>query len=182
MKNFPVPKKDQISAGDQAIFNNLEGIVGFVPNLYAVFAHSETALSNYLTLQNAKTSIKAKEREVINLVVSQVNECNYCLSAHTAIAKMNGFTDEQILEIRRAEISFDPKLSVLAKLAKSITKNKGHADSELVEDFYSAGYNNGNLVDVVMVVGDRTITNYLFALTAIPIDWPLAPELEVAAL
>jgi len=138
MKNFPVPTKEQVSAGDQAIFNNLEGIVGFVPNLYAVFAHSETALSNYLTLQNGKTSIKAKEREVVNLVVSQVNECVYCLSAHTVFAKMNGFTDEQIIEVRKGDISFDSKLDALAKLVKSMVENKGHAAQVTLDNFYAA--------------------------------------------
>lgn len=182
MKNFPIPTKDQVSPANQAIFESLNGMVGFVPNLYAVFAHSENALGNYLALQNGKTSIRAKEREVINLVVSQVNLCAYCLSAHTAFAKMNGFTEEQIIEIRKADITFDPKLDALAKLVKSITENRGHANAELIENFYAAGYNEGSLIDTVIVVGDKIITNYIHALTDIPVDWPLAPELEAATV
>lgn len=177
MKTFPIPTKDQVSPANQLIFDNLTKMAGNVPNLYAVFAHSENALSNYLALQNGKSSLKAKEREVINLVVSQVNNCLYCLSAHTAIAKMQGFTDDQVLEIRRANITFAPKLDALAKLVKSITENKGHAEQQSIENFFAAGYNEGNLVDVVMVVGDKIITNYMFALTAVPIDFPIAPEL-----
>ncbi len=91
MKIFPIPSRDQVSESNQAIFDNLDKMVGFVPNLYAIFAHSENALSNYLTLQNAKSSLRGKEREIINLVVSQLNGCKYCLSAHTQMAKMNGF-------------------------------------------------------------------------------------------
>ncbi|RAJ37009.1 carboxymuconolactone decarboxylase family protein [Pedobacter cryoconitis] len=177
MKTFTVPTREEVTPANQAIFDNLNKMVGFVPNLYAAFAHSENALGNYLTLQNAKTSIRAKEREVINLVVSQVNDCLYCLSAHTAFAKMNGFTDAQILEIRKAAITFDTKLSALANLVKSITENKGHADAQLLLEFYAAGYTEGNLVDIVMVIGDKVITNYLHALTDIPVDWPLAPAL-----
>jgi uncharacterized peroxidase-related enzyme len=177
MKTFPVPTKDQVSPANQAIFDSLTKMAGNVPNLYATFAYSENALGNYLTLQNGKSSLRAKEREVINLVVSQVNHCLYCLSAHTAIGKMQGFTDEQVLEIRRANVTFDLKLDALAKLVKSITENQGHAEQQLVENFFAAGYNEGNLVDVVMVVGDKIITNYMFALTAVPIDFPIAPEL-----
>lgn len=182
MKNFPVPTKEQVSPANQAIFDNLKGMVGFVPNLFAIFGHSDTALGNYLTLQNGKTSIKAKEREVINLVVSQINACLYCLSAHTQFAKMNGFTDAQILDIRKADISFDTKLDALAKLVKSSVENRGHVAPELLENFYAAGYTEGSLIDVVMVIGDKIITNYLHALTEIPIDWPLAPELETASI
>jgi len=179
MKNFPIPTREQVSAVNQNIFDNLQGMVGFVPNLFAIFAHSENGLSNYLALQNGKTSIRAKEREVINLVVSQVNNCSYCLSAHTQFAKMNGFTDEQILSIRRADIPFDAKLDALAKLVKSTTENRGHVSSEVLDSFFVAGYSKGSLIDVVMVIGDKIITNYLHALTDIPVDWPVAPELTL---
>ena len=182
MKNFPIPTKEQVSSANQAIFENLNGMVGFVPNLYAIFAHSDTALGDYLTLQNRKSSIRAKEREVINLVVSQVNSCSYCLSAHTQFAKMNGFTDEQILDIRKANIGFDAKLDALAKLVKSTTENRGHASAEALESFYAAGYNEANLIDVVIIIGDKIITNYLHALTDIPVDWPLAPALATAGM
>ncbi len=182
MKNFSIPTREQVAPANQAIFDNLKGMVGFVPNLYAIFGHSDTALSDYLALQNRKSSIRAKEREVINLVVSQVNNCAYCLSAHTQFAKMNGFTDEQILDIRRANISFDAKLDALAKLVKSTTENRGHASAEILENFFAAGYSEANLIDVVIIIGDKIITNYLHALTDIPVDWPLAPELETAAV
>ncbi len=177
MKTFPVPTREEVSPANQVLFDNLTKMAGHVPNLFAVFAHSENALGNYLTLGSGKTSLRAKEREVVNLVVSQVNKCQYCLSAHTAIGKMQGFTDEQVLEVRRAEIKFDAKLDALAKLVKGIAENQGHADPQLVDNFYAAGYNKGSLMDVVIAVGDKIISNYVFALTDVPIDFPIAPEL-----
>ena len=178
MKNFPIPTKEQVSPANQSIFENLNGMVGFVPNLYAIFGHSESALGDYLALQNRKSSLRAKEREVINLVVSQVNNCSYCLSAHSQFAKMNGFTDEQILEIRKANITFDTKLDALAKLVKDATENRGHVATGVMENFFAAGYSEAGLIDVTMVIGDKIITNYLHAMTNIPIDWPLAPALD----
>lgn len=178
MKNFPIPTREQVSPANQAIFDNLKNMVGFVPNLYAIFAHSDNALGNYLAFQNGKSSIRAKEREVINLVVSQVNNCTYCLSAHTQFAKMNGFTDEQVLAIRRADIDFDPKLDALAKLVKATTENRGHVTADALANFFAAGYTAANLIDVTLVIGDKIITNYLHALTAVPVDWPIAPALN----
>lgn len=178
MKNFPIPTKENLSPANKAIFEKLNGMVGFVPNVYAIFAHSASALGDYLALQNRSSSIRAKEREVINLVVSQVNNCLYCLSAHTQIAKMNGFTDEQIIEIRSGKVSFDAKLDALAKLVKSTTENRGRATAGVLDNFFAAGYTEENLIDTVIVIGDKTITNYLHALTDIPVDWPLAPELD----
>jgi len=121
-RTFTVPIKAEVSVNNQGLFNNLQKGLGFVPNLYAFFAKSETALGDYLAFQNRKSSLKAKEREVINLVTSQINGCHYCQSAHTVIGKMNGFTDEQVLEIRKGTASFDSKLDGLAKFTASVIK------------------------------------------------------------
>lgn len=106
MKTVNVPMRAEVSSTNQALFDSLHKGLGFVPNLYATLAHSGTALGTYLALQNAKSSLNAKEREVINLVVSQFNDCHYCLAAHTALGKMHGFSDAQIIEIRRGAANF----------------------------------------------------------------------------
>ena len=131
MTQFTVPTRNDVSANNQAIFDNLEKGLGFVPNLYATFAYSDTALGDYLALQNRKSSLRAKEREIINLVVSQVNECEYCLAAHTALGKMNGFTDEQIIEIRSGGASFNPKFDALVKFVQATTINRGKPAADL---------------------------------------------------
>jgi uncharacterized peroxidase-related enzyme len=172
-----VPTREEVSATNQAIFDNLKSAIGMVPNLYATFAHSETALANYLTFQNAKSSVSGKAREVVNLVVSQVNECRYCLAAHTMLSKMAGFTDEQILEIRRGRASFDTKFDALARLAKGITESRGHVDQTLVAAFFAAGWTKENLVDAIVIIGDKTVSNYLHSTTQVPVDFPAAPEL-----
>jgi AhpD family alkylhydroperoxidase len=177
MKTFTVPTREQVSPANQAIFDNLKKGLGMVPNLYATMAYSENGLGNYVALQSGKSSLRGKEREAINLVVSQVNGCRYCQSAHTVLGKMNGFTDEQVIEIRKGGASFDAKLDALVKLVKSITENKGHADEALVDNFFAAGYNEGNLVDAIIIIGDKVIMNYLHNLTQIPVDFPLVPEL-----
>jgi len=65
----------------------------------------------------------------------------------------------------------------LDQWGKGIAENQGHADPQLVENFYAAGYNKGSLMDVVIAVGDKIISNYVFALTDVPIDFSIAPEL-----
>ncbi len=177
MSFFKIPTRNDVTPDNQGIFDNLTKMLGFVPNLYATFAHSATALGTYLNLQNAKSSLTSKQREVINLVVSQVNTCEYCLSAHTAVGKMVGFTDEQILEIRTGRATFDPKLDALAQFARDVTEHRGHVATAATEAFLAAGWTEGNVVDVVMVIGDKIISNYLHGVTKIEIDFPVAPKL-----
>ncbi|MRI01335.1 carboxymuconolactone decarboxylase family protein [Kriegella sp. EG-1] len=178
MSKFNVPTREEVSLNNQEIFDNLKKAVGFVPNLYATYAHSENALANYLALSNAKTSLNAKQKEVVNLAVSQVNNCLYCLAAHTAIGKMNGFSDAEILELRSGTASFDAKLDALAKLAKDITENRGATSSNVVTNFFNAGWTKENLVDTIVLVGDKTISNYLHKTTNVPVDFPEAQPLE----
>jgi AhpD family alkylhydroperoxidase len=177
MTTINVPTREEVSPANQAIFDNLKKSLGKVPNLYATLAHSEHALGSYLAFQNAKSSITGKAREVVNLVVSQVNGCRYCLAAHTVIGKMQGFTDKQILEIRSGRASFDAKLDALARLARNITTERGHADPALVDAFIAAGWTKAHLVDTIVAIGDKTVTNYLHSTTQVPVDFPAAPEL-----
>ncbi|MFY7964630.1 MAG: carboxymuconolactone decarboxylase family protein [Chitinophagaceae bacterium] len=174
MQKFTVPTRGEVSENNQQLFDGLQKGLGFVPNLYAYFAKSETALADYLAFQNRKSTLRAKEREVINLIVSQVNGCRYCQSAHTVLGKMNGFTDDQVIELRKGSASFDAKLDALVKFAKSVTENRGRATQESKEAFFAAGYTEGNLVDVVIVVGDKIISNYIHNLTGFEIDFPVA--------
>jgi uncharacterized peroxidase-related enzyme len=177
MTAFSVPTRDDVTPDNQAIFDNLKKALGFVPNLYATFAYSPAALGTYLALQNAKSSLTPKEREVINLVVSQVNDCEYCLAAHTALGKMLGLTDAQILEIRRGRASFDPKLDRLIRFVREIVEKRGHVSAATTDAFLAAGWSQANLVDAIMVVGDKSISNYLHGTTKIPVDFPAAEKL-----
>lgn len=178
MITFNVPTREEVNATNQGIFDHLEKTVGFVPNLFATYAYSENALKNYLDFANAKTSLKAKEKEVVNLAVSQVNNCEYCLSAHTAIGKMSGFSEDQILELRAGKSSFDNKLDALAKLSKNITENRGNTDADILENFFNAGWTKENLIDTISLVGDKTISNYINNTTKVSIDFPVSPPLD----
>lgn len=173
-RTFTVPTRAEVSENNQGIFDNLQKGLGFVPNLYAYFAKNETALGDYLALQNRKNTLRGKEREVINLVTSQVNGCRYCQSAHTVLGKMNGFTDEQVLEIRRGSAQFDSKLDALVKFTASTVENHGRASEESKEAFFAAGYTEANMIDVVIIIGDKIISNYIHNLTGFEIDFPIA--------
>ncbi|CAH8281922.1 putative peroxidase-related enzyme [Mariniflexile fucanivorans] len=182
MTTFKVPTREDVSSNNQAIFDNLKKAVGFVPNIYATVAYSETALGNYLPFESAKSSLSNKEKEVINLITSQVNGCRYCQSAHTAIGKLNGFTDEQVLELRQGFYSSDKKYDALVKTAKQITLNNGKVDDATLETFFNTGYTKGSLVDIILAVNAVSVTNYIHNLTQVEIDFPIVPELETATV
>lgn len=179
MKQLPVLTKDQAPEQSRQIFEGIEKAVGMLPNIYAVIGNSANALNSYLTFSEAQKngSFNAREREAIFLAVSEENGCNYCLSAHTAIAKMNGFSEEDTLQLRAGTYN-DRKLSVITNLAKSIVINRGRADEDLVNVFYEVGYDEEALVDLVALVVEKTFTNYIGRLSKPAIDFPKAQSLN----
>lgn len=178
MTKFTVPTQDEVNTTNKTIFDRLQKAVGFVPNIYALMAYSETALDTYLKFENAPTSFSKKEIELIKLVVSQENGCQYCLSAHSVFGKMNGFSEEEMLEIRSGSASFNHKLDALANLTKEIAASKGQATDNTIQTFFAAGYTKGALIELVQLLAVMVVTNYLHNLTQVPIDFDLAPTLE----
>jgi len=178
MKTYPVPTREEVAPEDQIIFDNLNKQIGMVPNLYAIMAVSKNALGRYLAFQGVKSTLNNKEKEAINLVVSQINNCHYCQAAHTTIGKMNGFTEEHVLDIRKG-IHEDSKLHALIQFTKEVTTHKGRPSEKVVRAFYEAGYTDASLIDVVMQIADKIVMNYIHNLTGVPIDFPIAEELPV---
>lgn len=176
MEILNIPNREEVSKENQDIFDNLNKGLGFVPNLYAVMAHSNGGLKKYLDFQNSKSPFTNKEKEVINLVVSQINNCKYCQSAHTVIGKLNGFSDEEIIGFRKEESS-NSKFKALIDLTASLTRNKGRADSNLVKGFYENGFGKEHIVELILQISDKTAMNYLHNLTQIEIDFPIAKEI-----
>ena len=178
MSKFNVPSKKEVSEKNQAIFDNIELGLGFVPNLYAYYAKNDTALEDYLAFANRKTTLNKREKEVINLIVSQSNECAYCLSAHTTIAELNGFSRDEIIELRKGGFKADKKIDALAKFTHEVINHNGKVSEEGKEVFFDAGYDEANLIDVVLSIGEKTISNFIYNIAGFDIDFPLPPSLD----
>lgn len=175
---FEIKTREQVSSADQVLFDAASKMLGFVPNMYGMMANSETALARYVKAENWASTLEPIEAEVICLVVSQVNDCAYCLSYHSANLEKSGFRKDQIIEMRKGGAPFDLKLDALIKLSKSITEKRGHTDSQLIDDFIDAGYSKATVMDAIFVINLRSITNHIFNATGgFAIDFPPVPAL-----
>lgn len=173
MKTITVPTLEQVDEASKSILENVQKQIGMIPNVYAVTGYSPESLALHINMTNkaGKSSFTNKEIEAIKLAVSEINKCNYCLAAHTAIAKMNGFTDEDALSFRILT-SNNPKLSALTRLAASIVINRGRPNPDLLNTFFDQGFDEKALVDLILVITDITFTNYLNEVAKVPIDFP----------
>ena len=120
-----VPKREEVSPANQAIFDSLKSKLGFVPNLYAILAHSEHALANYLAFQSGKSSIVERRAKGGSRGQSgeQQRILPRCAHGDQQEHRLHG---QQIFEIRNGTASFEPKLDALARLVRSVVVNRGH--------------------------------------------------------
>ncbi len=179
MKALKALSNEQVDVQTKEIFNNIKQKVGRVPNLYAAIGNSPNLLSGFLQFGEAlsKGVFSKKEQEAIALAVSQVNGCAYCLSAHTAMAKIAGFSEEETLQLRDGT-SINNKLNALTNLALEITKNKGKASPKTIEQFFAVGYNKTAFAELIGLVSLRIFTNYIFTNGDFEIDFPKAQFIE----
>lgn len=179
MKKIIVPTIDQVSPESKVLFEGMQRRLGKVPNLYATMGYSSTALKAFLDLDAtlSRGVFNGKQREAIALVVSQLNNCAYCLAGHTVAALKYGLTTDETIGIRKG-YSSDAKINAIVQLSKSIAGNKGHADGALLQQFFDAGFNEDALMELIGFIAMRVYTNYAYAATGIPVDFPAAPAID----
>lgn len=155
------------------LFNAVQSKLGFIPNLIKVFGNSPATLNAYLSLGEiaGNGNFNAKFREQLALAIAEENECNYCLSAHTAIGKMSGLTETEIEQNRQAQAN-DAKTQAGLEFAKLVTRNKGVVSNEALENFKAAGYNDSDVLEVVLNVVSNTLTNYVNHIAKTEVDFP----------
>ncbi len=161
---------------------------GFVPNLLGTMAEAPALAEAYLAVGKlfGGTSFSETERQVIALSVSRSNGCEYCVSAHSTIAKMGKVDEAVINAIRDDKTLGDEKLEALRQFATTVVEKRGWLDDRDVEAFLDAGYVRQQVLEVVLGVAMKTMSNYTNHIANTPLDdafsgteWR-APESRVA--
>lgn len=157
-----------------ATLNAVKAKIGMIPNLYATLAKAPSVLNNFLAQNEAlaKGKLSATEREIISLAVSQVNDCHYCLSAHTLLGKHAGLNPQQILSARSGQGS-DARSAAIAAFAQALVEQRGHVDTAKADQFKAAGLSDSDLLEIVANVTAMIFSNYANNLARTTIDFPV---------
>jgi uncharacterized peroxidase-related enzyme len=158
----------------RTLLEAVEKKLGMVPNLTRGLAHSPAALEGYLSLMGAlaKGALSPRQREQIALAVAEANQCDYCLSAHSAIGGRLGLDEAEIRRNRRAE-SADDRTSAVLRLARRVVDTRGDVSDHDLQAARSAGLADGEIVEVVAHVALNVFTNYFNRLARTEIDFPI---------
>jgi len=177
MSRIPAIDPAQSTGKQKDLLDAVTKKMGKAPNMMRVLANAPAALDGYLAFSGALGAGKldAKTRERIALTVGEVNACNYCLSAHTAIGAMVGLDQQAIDDARSAKAS-DGKTGAVLALARTLVVNRGHLTDDELTTARSAGLDDGEILEVTANVALNILTNYVNHVADTVVDFP-----EVAA-
>lgn len=166
-------------AAAKPLLEAVEKQLGMVPNLFRVVSNSPAALEGYLGLSAAlgKGALPAATRERIALAVAQINGCTYCLSAHSYLGKNLAKLDDAEILANRNGHSNDPKADAAVRFAANVTKTRGHVSDDDLRAVKLAGYNDAQVVEMVLHVALNTWTNYINEVAQTVVDFPVAKAL-----
>lgn len=183
MSRIPTPAT--IADAPEASRPLLEAVnkqMGSVPNLFRLVSNSPAALEGYLGLSNAlgKGRLPAATRERIALAVAEINGCNYCLSAHTYLGKKFAKLDDAEITANRSGASNDPKADAAVRFAAKVVRERGHVSADDVQAVKQAGYDDGQVVEIVLHVALNTWTNYINEVAKTVVDFPVVTARSAA--
>lgn len=169
---------DSSPVTSQPMLEAVQRQLGSVPNLFRVVGNSPAALEGYLGLNGAlgRGTLEAKTRERIALVVAELNGCDYCLSAHTYLGKNLAKLDDGEIAASREGGSSDPKAAAALRFASKVVTSRGHVSDADVNAVKAAGYDDAQVVEIVLHVALNTLTNYVNEVAKTEIDFPVVNQ------
>ncbi len=169
----------QAPAAAKPVMEGIQKDYGFIPNLMATMANSPEMLKGYLTLYAEwdKTSFTPQERNFATLAASLENECSYCTAAHSTIAKaFQKVPAETVAAIRAGKPTGDKKTDALITLVRELVSKRGHASRATIDNFLAVGFTKTQVMELLMPVALKTMSNYLDHINPATLDAAFASE------
>ena len=154
------------------LLKKAEQKMGFIPNLMAAMAESPATLESYLSLNNLfdKTSFTVTERQLVLLSISRYRNCCYCLAAHGSIAKMQNIPADIVNAVYYNLPIDDDKLEALRTFTTEVLKQQGWINQQVLQNFYQAGYKQQHVLEVILAISFKTLSNFINHINDTPID------------
>ena len=176
MARLPVITYENADERTKKTYDIIKSKFGMVPNIFKGMANSPVVLAAYLKLDEmiAAGSFSPVEQDIVRIVVSQSNKCDYCLAAHTGSLLAKKLEHEEILEIRKGNAT-DPRRSALINFTKKVIETKGFVSNSDINAFKSAGFTDVQAAEVTVIIAQKTLSNYFNHINDTELDLPAAP-------
>lgn len=178
MTGFAIKTTATATGGARDILSTIEDGLGFVPNVYGMFANAPSALTGLTALNAAfdETSFSPGEREIIALTTSVYNQCPYCVAGHSTFALQHGVDTETVDAVRAGGLGEDPRLQAIGRITLSILEKKGAIGAADIRPFLNGGFHSSQILELLIGVAGKTMTNFASKIARIPLDDEFAAQ------
>lgn len=176
MTGFTLYTPDTAPEASKPLIANAIAMFGMLPNLTATMAESPELLDVYQRAHEKfqTTSFSAEELNVVWLAINVEHECHYCVPAHTMIAQMMKVRPDVIAALRDETPLPDLKLEALRDFTLAMVRQRGQVTDAQIESFYDAGYTRKHVLEIILGIGQKVMSNYVNHVAKTPVDAPFA--------
>jgi AhpD family alkylhydroperoxidase len=163
MTTFTVYSQDNAPEASMPYVERAQREWGFVPTLHGTLAESAPVLDAYQTLfaLGQKTGFTPAEQQLIYIAISVYHECEYCVAGHTYLARMSKLEEAAIQSLRNGTPIADARLQALRVFVEGVVRERGFVGDHAVDAFMAAGYTKANVIEVMLFIATKTISNYV---------------------
>lgn len=176
MSEFKLYTRETAPAESRQLLEEVHASFGFTPNLMATLAESPQALEAYLTLNRlvSQGSLTPQEQQVAILAASVENRCEYCVAGHTVVAGMQRVPTDVVEALRNGTPILDNRFAALVRFTREVVRARGLISDEELSDFLRAGFTKRQVLDVLLAITQKTLSNYLNHVAGTPLDGAFA--------
>ncbi len=175
MSRIATPNINTATGAAAEVFARVKKAAGSVPNTFAAIgALQPAALNAVLDADGALAagSLSKKDLETIKLTVSVATGCDYCVAAHSYIAKLTGIPESAVRQIREGELTGDGKRDALASFVRNLATTSGTISDAQFAAIREAGYSDQQLVDISLAIAVGIFTNMFNRINDTDVDFP----------
>jgi uncharacterized peroxidase-related enzyme len=167
-----LPMVDPLPDATQKYFNVCQDKLGMVPNVLQAYAFDIDKLNAFTTFYNdlmlANSGLTKLEREMIAVVVSSINRCFYCLTAHgAAVRELSGdpvLGEQLVMNYKAADLA--PRQHAMLDFAALLTTASATVEEADRQTLRDHGFNDRDIWDITSVAAFFNMTNRVASGTA----------------
>ena len=170
--DFTIHTLETAPEASRPLLDKAHKTIGFVPGLFGVLAEAPKALEAYDVLGALfkESSLTTTEQHVVWLTINYENDCDYCVPAHTALAKIDKVPDHVIDAVRDGTTITDPRLETLREFTVEVVRKRGWVTDGDVRAFLEGGYTRQHILEVILGLSYKVISNYTNHIARTPVD------------
>lgn len=178
MTKFNIHNEETAPENSKEILSGAKKQLGFIPNLFGIMSEAPAALKAYTGLSDSfdSSSFSATEKQIVLLATSYINSCHYCMAVHSTLSQMFKIPQEIIESLRDNKPINDAKLESLRQFTIAVVEKRGWVSEEDIAKFTTAGYSNAQILEVLVGVAQKTLSNYTSHIANTPLDAAFEPN------